>query len=142
MTQASPGKTVKVDYTGRLDNGSVFDSTKDQQPIQFVLGENRLIRGFEQAVLGMSPGESKSVKLKPEEAYGSRRDDMVVTIDRNGLANEVEPQVGQKVEVKSQDGSAIGATVTEVTESQVTLDANHPLAGQTLIFDIALVEVA
>jgi len=142
MTQAKSGDTVKVDYTGRLDDGSVFDTTENREPLQFVLGQEQLITGFQKAILGMSPGDSKTVKLAPEEAYGPRRDEMILAIDRASFPVDVEPQVGQQLQLKQSDGSPVGATVAEVTESAVTVDANHPLAGQTLTFEISLLEVA
>ena len=141
MSAAKNGDTVKVNYTGRLDSGMVFDSTENRQPFEFVLGQNRLISGFEKAVLGMSPGESKTVKLPPEEAYGPRRDEMVATVDRNRFAPDVEPKRGQMLKLHQPDGSTLEAKVTDVTEANITLDANHPLAGHALNFDISLVEV-
>ena len=141
MNQAKHGDSVKVNYTGKLDDGSVFDTTDNRQPLHFVLGEQQLIKGFEEAVVGMSPGESKTVKLPPEGAYGARRNELVVTIDRAHIGQDVVPQVGQRVELQQQDGSSVGATVTQVSESTVTVDANHPLAGQSLTFEISLLEV-
>jgi FKBP-type peptidyl-prolyl cis-trans isomerase 2 len=142
MSQAKNGHTVKVNYTGRLSDGRVFDTNENRQPLQFVLGENRLISGFEQAILGMSPGDSKTVQVPAEEAYGPRRDEMVLTIDRAQFSEGVEPEVGQSLQLKQTDGSSFGATVTHVTESAITVDANHPLAGQALTFEIVLLEIA
>lgn len=142
MAQAKNGSTVTVNYTGRLEDGSVFDETQNKEPLRFVLGKDRLIKGFEQAVVGMSPGESKTVKLPPEDAYGPKRDEMLVSVDRGKIPQDVQPQVGQRVELKQQDGSPIGATVTEVTDSTIVVDANHPLAGHSLTFDISMVEVS
>ena len=142
MAQAKNGSTVTVNYTGRLEDGSVFDETQNKEPLRFVLGKDRLIKGFEQAVVGMSPGESKTVKLPPEDAYGPKRDEMLVSVDRGKIPQDVQPQVGQRVELKQQDGSPIGATVTEVTDSRIVVDANHPLAGHSLTFDISMVEVS
>jgi len=142
MTQAKSGDTVKVAYTGRLNDGSVFDTTENRQPLEFMLGQDRLIRGFQEAVLGMCPGDSKTVKLPPEEAYGPRRDDLVVDIDRSNVPQDLNPQVGQRLELQQQNGPPVGATVTQVNDSSVTVDANHPLAGQELTFEIALLDVA
>ena len=142
MSQAKSGDTVKVNYTGRLDDGSVFDTTESREPFQFVLGHEHLIAGFQKAILGMSPGDSKTVKLSPEEAYGPKRDEMIVAIDRASFPEDVEPQLGQQLQLKQRDGSPVGATVTEVSETAITVDANHPLAGQTLTFEISLLEVA
>lgn len=141
MTQAKNGDTVKVNYTGRLSDGTVFDSTDNREPLQFKLGEDRLITGFEEAVMGMTPGESKTVELPPEEAYGPRRDEMVVEIDRGNIPAEMDPKVGQRLQLQRRDGQPVEATVTQVTTSNVTVDANHPLAGCRLTFEIELVEV-
>lgn len=142
MTQAKNGNTVKVNYTGRLDSGTVFDSTEDREPLEFVLGETRLIGGFEKAVVGMSPGEKKTVRLAPEEAYGPRRGEMVVKIGREQFSSDVNLQVGQTLQLRASDGRPIDARVAEVNDSDVTVDANHPLSGETLTFEIALLEVA
>lgn len=141
MTQAKNGNSVTVNYTGRLEDGSVFDKTEQREPLQFVLGKDRLIKGFEKAIEGMSPGDAKTVKLAPEEAYGPKREKMIMRIGRNQAPENFEPQIGQRVELKRQEGTPLGATVTEITESDFIVDANHPLAGQSLTFDIALLEV-
>lgn len=141
MTQAKNGDTVRVNYTGRLSDGTVFDSTDNREPLQFKLGEDRLITGFEEAVMGMAPGESKTVELPPEEAYGQRRDEMVVEIDRGNIPAEMDPKVGQRLQLQRRDGQPVEATVTQVTASNVTVDANHPLAGCRLTFDIELLGV-
>lgn len=142
MTQAKSGDTIKLNYIGRLGDGSVFDTTENRQPLQFVLGQDRLIKGFEEAVVGMNPGESKTVELQPEDAYGPRRDEMVLAIDRATLPQDVQPQVGQKIQLQTQEGQPVEAAVTGVTESNITVDANHPLAGRPLTFEIHLLEVA
>lgn len=142
MTQAKSGDTVKVNYTGRLDNGAVFDTTENRHPFEFVLGQVQLISGFEKAIVGMSAGETKTIKLPPEEAYGSRRDDMIVKINRDRLAADAIPMVGQTLQLQTSNGAPVTAKVTDVSESDVTVDANHPLAGQSLTFEISLLEVA
>lgn len=142
MTQAKSGDTIKVNYTGRLDNGEVFDTTENRQPFELVLGQTRVISGFENALVGMSPGESKTVKLPPGEAYGPRREEMVVTIDRNRIATDAEVEVGQALQLKASDGTPVAARVTQVNDADVVVDANHPLAGQALTFEISLLEVA
>ena len=142
MTQAKNGDTIKVNYTGRLDNGEVFDTTEDRQPFEFVLGQRRVISGFENALVGMSPGEKKTVKLPPDEAYGPRREEMVVKIDRNRIATDAEVEVGQALQLKASDGTPVAAKVTQVNDTDVVVDANHPLAGHALTFEISLLEVA
>ena len=142
MPQAKIGDTVKVNYTGRLDNGSVFDTTENRKPLQFVLGKSRFLPGFQNAVLGMSPGESKCITVPVEEAFGARRQELVVNIDRSSFASDVEPRVGQHLQLTQQDDSHIDAVVAQVTDTVVTVDANHPLAGHPLSFEISLLEVA
>jgi FKBP-type peptidyl-prolyl cis-trans isomerase 2 len=141
MTQAKNGDTVRVNYEGRLADGLVFDTTRDREPLEFIVGDGRLIHGFESAVLGMAPGESKTVELAPDEAYGPRRDDMIVAIDRGNIPADMTPEVGQRLQLQRPDGRPVQATVTAVSTSSVTVDANHPLAGHPLTFDIHLVEI-
>lgn len=142
MAEAQNGNEVKVHYTGKLDDGTVFDSSDGREPIEFTVGEGQVIPGFEQAVVGMEVGEKKTVTIPCDDAYGPRRDDMVVTVDKDKFPEGVEPEQGQRFQVGSEQGQAIPAVVTDVTESKVTLDANSPLAGQDLTFEIELVEVS
>lgn len=142
MVQAKPGDTVKIHYTGKLDDGTVFDSSVNREPLEFTLSGGQVIPGFDEAVLGMSPGESKTQKIPMDQAYGPHRDEMVLEISRQQIPPDLEPEVGQQLQVQQENGQAIPVFVTEVTESKVTLDANHPLAGEDLTFDIQLVEIA
>lgn len=142
MTQAKNGDTVKVHYTGKLEDGTEFDTSLAGDPLQFTLGENQVISGFEQAIVGMSLGESKTATLSAEQAYGPHRTEMVMVVDRDRFPDHIDPVVGQRLELRQPDDQTIGVNVTEVSEASVTLDANHPLAGQALIFDIELVEIA
>ena len=132
---------VKVHYTGKLDDGTVFDSSTGREPLQFTVGEHEVIPGFEEAVVGMNQSESKTVKVPADAAYGPRFDEMVLKVDRSRLPQDFEPQVGQQLQMKRSDGHTIIVTVSEVSESDVALDANHPLAGKDLVFDIELVEI-
>jgi len=141
MAQAKPGDTVKVHYTGKLEDGTVFDTSADRDPLQFTIGEGQIIPGFEQAVVGMNPGESKTIKVLTNDAYGPHREDMVLVVDRNQLPVDLIPEVGQQLQSRQQDGQIIVVTVIAVSESTVTVDANHPLAGKDLTFDIQLVEI-
>lgn len=141
MTQAQVGDTVKVHYTGKLEDGTVFDSSANREPLQFTLGEGQLIPGFEQAVVGMAPGESKTEKISIEQAYGPYRPEMVVQIARQQLPADLHPEVGQQLQVQQAPGQLIPVVITDISDSTVTLDANHPLAGEELIFDIQLVEI-
>ena len=142
MAAAKTGDTVKVHYTGRLEDGTEFDSSTGGDPLEFKLGEGEVIPGFEQAVEGMAVNESKTVTIPADDAYGQRRDDLVMDVDRGEFQEGVNPQVGEHFRVRQTDSHEITVVVTEVGESQVTLDANHPLAGKDLTFDIQLVAVA
>jgi len=141
MTQAKLGDTVRVHYTGRLEDGTVFDTSLDREPLRFTIGEGWLIPGFEEAVIGMNPGESKTTVIPADQAYGPHYEEMVIEVDRDQFPEDLEPEVGQQLQILQSDGRAIIVTVTEVSESSVTLDANHPLAGKDLTFDIQLMEI-
>jgi len=139
--EAKNGDTVNVHYTGRLGNGTVFESSVGGEPFEFTIGAGRVIPGFEQAVIGMQPGESKTVVVPPDQAYGPYRDELVMVTDRDHLPPDWEPQVGQQFPLTQPDGRVVWATVIDVSESSITLDANHHLAGKELTFDITLVEI-
>ncbi len=139
--EAKSGDTVNVHYTGRLGNGTVFDSSVGGEPLQFTIGAGQVIPGFEQAVIGMQPGESKTVVIPPDQAYGPYYDELVMVVDRDRLPPDWEPQVGQQFPLTQPDGRVVWATVIDVSESSITLDANHQLAGKELTFDITLVEI-
>ena len=141
MGQAQHGDTVRVHYTGKLGDGTTFDSSAQREPLEFTLGQGQLIPGFENAVVGMQPGESKTETIPSHEAYGPHRDEMVIEVDRQQLPADLQPQVGQRLQVTQPNGNAVPVVVTDVSPSQVTLDANHPLAGKDLTFDITLVEM-
>jgi FKBP-type peptidyl-prolyl cis-trans isomerase 2 len=140
MTEpAKDGDRVRVHYTGKLEDGQVFDSSRDGEPLEFIVGAGEVIPGFDEAVRGMSVGETKTVEIEPEDAYGPRREGLVATIERERAQFPVEPQVGMNLALPLQDGNQIEVVVTEVTDEQVTIDGNHPLAGEKLIFDVELV---
>jgi peptidylprolyl isomerase len=149
MAQAKEGDKVKVHYTGRLEGGEVFDSSEcaeqecgcDAGPLEFTIGEGEVIPGFEKAVIGMSEGEAKTFTIPVEDAYGPRNDEMVVAVERSHVPADMTPEVGMRLEVTQEDGQEFPVVITEVTETHVTLDANHPLAGRDLTFDIKLVEI-
>ncbi len=141
MAQAKEGDTVRVQYTGKLDDGTVFDTSDDQEPLEFIIGGGQVIPGFEQAVVGMEPGETKTTTIPPDEAYGPHREDMVLTVDRDVFPEEINPEPGQQLQVQQTHGEAAIVVVSAVSDSTVTLDANHPLAGQPLTFDIHLVDL-
>jgi peptidylprolyl isomerase len=141
MTQAKVGDTVKVHYNGKLDTGVLFDTSEGSDPLQFELGTARLITGFEEAVVGMSPGESKTVIIPPEKAYGRYREDLVIKIDKKDLPEEIVPAEGMTLEICASNGVMVPVQITEIEGSTITLDANHPLSEQTLTFEIKLVEI-
>lgn len=141
MAQAQAGDTVKVHYTGTLDDGTVFDSSQDRDPIEFTLGQKQVIDGFDTAVTGMEVGETRSVSLTPDEAYGQPRDELVGTVDRDRLPEELTPEVGMFLQAQSPDGQVNDVKITDVSDDTITIDANHPLAGQNLHFDLTLVSI-
>ena len=141
MAQAQAGDLVKVHYTGRLADGTIFDTSMEREPLEFTLGEGELIPGFEQAVLGMTAGESKTATILADQAYGLHRAERVIDVERHHLPSDLQPALGQRLQMTRPDGTTINVVVTTITETQVTLDANHPLAGQDLIFDLILVEI-
>ncbi len=141
MAQAKEGDTVKVHYTGKLQDGTVFDSSDEREPIEFTIGEGQVISGFEQAVVGMEPGETKTTTVPADEAYGSHRDEMLLEVEREQFPEDIQPETGQQLQISQPDGRTFFVTISDVSESSVTLDANHPLAGKDLTFEIRLVEV-
>ena len=138
---AEDGNTVKVHYTGTLDDGSVFDTSVGGEPLEFTLGQGQMITGFENAVRGMEVGQSKTVTIPADEAYGQYRDDLVLVVERSQLPEEREPEVGQQLYMQQPNGSVITVVIIELCETTATLDANHRLAGEDLTFEIELVEV-
>lgn len=144
MAQAKMGDTVKVHYTGKLPSGEVFDSSEanGNTPLEFTIGEGDVIPGFEEAVIGMSSGEAKTVTIPEDKAYGPRIEGLVAEVEREYLPQDAEPKLGQQYEVTQDDGQIFNVMVTEMTDTTVTLDANHPLAGRDLVFEIKLVEIA
>lgn len=139
--RAEDSDTVKVHYTGTLDDGTVFDTSVEREPLEFTLGEGMLIPGFEEAVKGMQVGQSKTVTIPSEEAYGPHLDDLIIVIERNQLPEGLDPEVGQILEATQEDGRTGVVTVIDVSETTITVDANHPLAGKDLTFEIKLVEI-
>lgn len=141
MSIAKEGATVKVHYTGTLENGEVFDTSKDKEPLEFTLGQGQLIPGFEKAVLGLHVGDSTTVNIPSAEAYGDAREDLIIAVPKDQLPEEIEPKVGMQLQVNQENGQPVPVRITEITETELKLDANHPLAGEDLTFDIKLVNV-
>ena len=132
---------MQVDYTGKLADGTVFDSSVERGPLEFTLGAGQVIPGFEKAVLGMKVGEQKTVTIPADEAYGPYRDEQVVELPREKLPSDMTPEVGQQLVMRQPDGSEIVVVITELSDETVTIDANHPLAGKDLTFEIELVKI-
>lgn len=141
MSNAKAGDTVKIHYTGTLDDGTQFDSSAGRDPLEFQLGGGQVIPGFDKAVEGMTVGESKTVAIPADEAYGEHHPQMVQEVPRSALPQDLEPEVGMGLSARNPDGSEIQLTVTEVAEETITVDGNHPLAGKALNFDIELVAI-
>ena len=134
------GDTVRVHYEGRLDDGQVFDSSAGGDPLEFKVGAGEVIPGFDEAVRGLNVGDTRTVEIAPEDAYGPRRDGLITTLSREVARFPEEPQVGDSFLLPLQDGTQHPVTVTEITDTHVTIDGNHPLAGRKLIFDVELIE--
>lgn len=141
MSTAQEGDTVHIHYTGRLDDGTVFDTSKERDPLAFTLGSGQVIKGFDAAVSGMEVGEAKTTTISPEAAYGPRRDELHLTYPREQFPDDMEPEVGQLLQMQTEDGQTFQVQVVDVADKTVALDANHPLAGKELTFDIELVKI-
>lgn len=141
MFVAKKGDTVKVNYTGRLTDGTVFDTSENKKPLLFMLGKKEVIEGFDEAVTGMVPGEKKTVTIPPAKGYGETKPELIETIKRADLPDNVDFVVGGQIEISNDDGSLFYVMVIDQNETEVTLDGNHPLAGKDLIFDITVEEV-
>lgn len=142
MSVVKNGDTVKVHYTGQLEDGSVFDSSVQREPLEFTLGQGQLIPGFEKAVIGLKVGESTTANIPSAEAYGEPNPQMIIEVDKSQLPADLEPEVGVQLQLNQPDGQVIPVQITKVEGENVTIDANHPLAGKDLTFNIELVEIA
>ena len=141
MSHAKAGDTVRVHYTGKLDDDTEFDSSAGREPLEFALGSGQVISGLDKAVEGMTVGENKSVRIEAEEAYGPREEQLIQEVPKNALPGDMQPSVGMPLQAKGQDGQVIKLVVTAVADESITVDANHPLAGKALNFDIELVAI-
>jgi peptidylprolyl isomerase len=141
MKNAATGDTVRVHYTGTLAGGEIFDSSRDREPIEFTLGEGMMIPGFEAAVEGMAEQESKNVRIPAEDAYGERQDELLFTFERESMPEDMNPEPGLMVELRGPGGQAVPARIVEVTADSISVDANHPLSGNDLLFALELVEI-
>ncbi len=142
MSVVKNGDTVKVHYTGQLEDGSVFDSSVQREPLEFTLGQGQLIPGFEKAVVGLKVGDSTTANIPSAEAYGDPNPQMIIEVEKSQLPADLEPEVGVQLQLNQPDGQVIPVQITNVEGENVTIDANHPLAGKDLTFNIELVEIA
>jgi len=140
MTEAKKGDNVKVHYTGKLQDGTVFDSSAGGDPLGFAVGSGQVIQGFEEGVLGMKVGESKVVEIPVAKAYGERNDELVIQAPIEQVPPDLNPELGMRLEMGGANGEILRVVVTEITDTHITLDANPPLAGKDLTFEIELVE--
>ncbi len=141
MTEAKMGDVVRINYTGRLTNGTQFDSSTGKEPLEFTLGLGQVIKGLEAHVAGMAEGDKSTVTIPCEQAYGPHRLEAIQTLDRAKVPTGIDVRVGTQLQARTADGGRMPITVVELDESSVKVDANHPLAGQDLVFDVELVEV-
>ena len=142
MAQATSGDTVHVHYTGKLDDGTVFDTSEGRDPLAFTVGSGQVVPGFDEAVSGMQVGDSKTVRIGPGDAYGEHREDLILDVPTEQLPEGLEPEVGMELGLRGQDGQTMPVRVASVGAEAITLDANHPLAGKSLTFDVTLVSIA
>ena len=141
MTKAKTGDRVKVRFEGYLVDGTVFGSTTDEEPFEFTIGDKNMMPGFENAVIGMQKGDTKTITLPPEDAYGPHKKELVSVMKKSGFPQEINLEVGKRLRVRTQDGKYKMVTIKEFTEDSIVLDENDPLAGQTLTFKIELIEI-
>ena len=141
MSQVKEGDKIKVHYTGKLEDGSVFDSSDGRDPLEFEVGAGKIIPGFDAGVRGMAVGDKKTVEIEPGDAYGVHHDRLVAKVKATDFPKDITPRIGQQLQTQDKNGRPVNVRVTEIENGQVTLDANHPLAGKKLIFEIELVEI-
>lgn len=141
MTQAKSGDTVTVHYTGKLVDGTIFDSSEGREPLPCTLGSGEIIPGFEEAIIGMTQGDIKTVTIPQDKAYGPHHPERVINIPVTQVPPDIKPEVGMQLQLQNEENQPVVVRVTEVTDEHVTLDGNAPLAGQDLVFDIELVSI-
>ena len=139
--KAEKGDTVRVHYTGKVESGEVFDSSRDRQPLEFTIGSGKVIAGFEKGIIGMEPKDTKTFTVLPEEAYGPKREEFMVVVKTSDFPEEITPSIGQQLQLRNRDGSMTQVFISHIEGDTVTLDANHPLTGETLVFDVELIGI-
>lgn len=141
MTQAKTGDTVRIHFTGMFEDQTVIDSSEQQDPLEFTIGNGEVISGLEQGVVGMDVGDKKTLTIPPEQGFGLKYDELLVEITKDEFPKHIKPTVGLHLQIQQSDGQVFKAKVVDMTDDTITLDGNHPLAGATLIFDVELVEI-
>jgi len=141
MTQVKNGDTVKVHYHGRLTDGTTFDTSEGRGPLEFEVGAQQVIKGFDEGVLGMAIGDKKTIHIPAEDAYGTSSQERMIEFPRNQFPPDMTPEIGMQLNLRNQDGHDFPVVIAEIREDVVVLDANHPLAGKDLVFDVELVEI-
>jgi len=142
MSTAKNGDKVKVHFTGKLENGEIFDRSKDGKPLEFTIGVGEMMPGFEKAIIGMTHGDTKTFTVLPEEAYGSRREELVAIVEKSHFPPDITPTIGQPLQITMPDGEVLDLVITSIDGDMVTIDANHPLAGEILAFEVELLGIA
>jgi peptidylprolyl isomerase len=141
MARAKMGDKVRVRYRGYLNDGTMFDSSSEMEPLEFTIGEEVVIPGFEQAVIGMREGDTKGISISPEDGFGPRRKDLILIVNRSHIPSYINPHLGMNLEIRSYSGGTASVTITDIKDETITLDGNHELAGKELNFKIELIEI-
>ena len=141
MQQVKNGDTIKVHYHGKLTDGSTFDSSEGREPLEFTVGSGAVIQGFDDGVTGMTIGEKKTINIPADEAYGQKDEDRVMDFPIDRFPPDMKPELGMQLNMSNGEGQNIPVVITEINDDSITLDANHPLAGEELVFDLELVEI-
>jgi len=142
MAEATIGDTVQIHYNGKLRDGTVFDSSEGRDPLQFTIGDNAIIPKLEESVVGMATGDTATIEIASEDAYGPRRPEAIQTVERAMIPDNIDLTIGGQLQATAQDGRTVVLTIMEADDASVTLDGNHPLAGEDLIFEIEVVDIA
>lgn len=140
MTEAiKAGDTISVNYTGKFEDGEIFDTSEGREPLTFTVGTGQIIKGFDDAVVGMKTGDTKSITVTPEDGYGEHREELIINMPKINIPDDIDLTIGLPVNLIDQSGNPIPAVVTDILDDVVKMDVNHPLAGKTLVFDLEIV---
>jgi len=141
MSEAKEGERVKIHYTGRREDGTIFDTSKEDVPVEFIIGEGGIISGIEKGVIGMAVGDQKTITVPPKDGFGPTKKELIKVVRKSDFPKNLTPTIGLQVQLRKPDGDIIDANVVDIEENSVFLNANHPLAGQTLKLDVELIEI-